>query len=156
WSWKPYESSHRPSPLPPNRHETTSGLGKNLMWRGFQTAHDKVDAFRDGRNRQSDDEFLAECHLTGDPEARRIGLAVRRAVAGVGLIDPLFIRASDRFPEDLGVLPLWDSMDWMSLILELERELETPPPSTIEEWGPQGRFSVQQLAQAVYEQLTIR
>ncbi len=94
--------------------------------------------------------------MPDDPEAVRIALAVRRAVAGVGLIDPSFIRASDRFPEELGVLPLWDSMDWMSLILELERELETPPPSAIENWGPQSQFSVQQLAQAVYEQLTIR
>jgi hypothetical protein len=96
------------------------------MWRFlrvFKPAHSKVDDFRDGRTRLSDNDFLADCGLTPGTEAAEIALAVRRAVAGVGLIDPLFIRADDSYPGTLEVLPLWDSMDWLCLVFELEREL---------------------------------
>jgi len=96
------------------------------MWRFlrvFKPAHSKVDDFREGRTRQSDNEFLADCGLTPGTEAAEVALAVRRAVAGVGLIDPLFIRAHDSYPGTLEVLPLWDSMDWLCLVFELEREL---------------------------------
>ena len=96
------------------------------MWRFlrvFKPAHSKVDDFRDGRTRLSDNDFLADCGLTPGTEAAEIALAVRRAVAGVGLIDPLFIRSEDSYPGTLEVLPLWDSMDWMSFVLLLEEEL---------------------------------
>jgi acyl carrier protein len=92
--------------------------------------------------------------LPDGPEAARIAIGVRRAVASVGLVDPLFIRASDRFPEELGALPLWDSMDWMSLVLALEEELGQAPPQVIEEWRQQGAFAVKQLVQAAYEQMS--
>lgn len=124
------------------------------MWRIFQTAHTKVADFRRGRSRQPDERFVAGCGLPDTPEAARVAIGVRRAVAYVGLIDPLFIHAEDRFPEELGVLPLWDSMDWMSLLLELEGELGEPPPKAIEEWRLQGAFSVRQLVQAAYERMS--
>lgn len=85
-----------------------------------------MDEFRNGRSRQSDDDFLRDCGLEpGRPEAS-IAIAVRRAVAGVGLVDPLFIRATDSYPGHLELLPLWDSMDWLTLILEIEREVGEP------------------------------
>ena len=121
------------------------------MWRIFRTAHDKVADFRAGRTRQPDEQFIAECELPDNPEALRIALGVRRAVANVGLVNPAFISASDRFPEELGVLPLWDSMDWVSLMLALEEELGKPPPEPLWEWREQGSFSVKQLVQAVHE-----
>jgi acyl carrier protein len=123
------------------------------VWRIFKTAHCKVADFRRGRDRQSDERFVAECELPDDPDAARIAIGVRRVVASVGLIDPLFIRASDRFPEELGILPLWDSMDWLSLMLELEEELGRWPRESIGEWEQQHAFSVKQLVQAVYEHL---
>ena len=124
------------------------------MWRLCRTAHDKVADFRKGRVRQPDDLFVAECELPGDPDSSRIAVGVRRAVAGIGLIDPLFIMASDRFPEDLGVLPLWDSMDWLSLVFELEKELDQKIPDFIVDWKSQNGFTIKQLVQTVFEKLT--
>lgn len=121
------------------------------MWRICNTTHDKVDTFRAGRVRQSDPEFLADCGLPDRPDAAATALAVRRAVAGVGLVDPLFVRASDRFPEELGVLPLWDSLDWMGFLLELERELEGPPPARLEDWPVRGSFAVTDLVRVAVE-----
>ena len=126
------------------------------MRRIFKTAHEKVADFREGRTRQPDEQFVTECELPDDPDAARIAIGIRRAVASVGLIDPLFLRASDRFPEELGILPLWDSMDWMALILAIEEELGEPPPKSIEGWGQQGAFSLKQLAQAAHAQWSAR
>ncbi len=98
------------------------------MWRIFKTAHDKVDEFRKGRTRQPDDAFLVDCGLTRNTEAAEVALAVRRAVAGVGLVDPLFIHADDSYPGTLEILPLWDSMDWIAFMVELERELGRTVP----------------------------
>jgi len=120
------------------------------MWHIFKTAHHKVEEFRKGRSRQSDEQFVSECLLPSVPEARRIAIGVRRAVANIGLIDPLFIRASDRFPEELEILPLWDSMDWVALILELESELGQPIPQS---WRCQLQFTVRQLVESVYQEL---
>ena len=122
------------------------------MWRIFKTAHAKVADFRAGRIRQPDEQFVADCSLPDDPEAARVAVGVRRAVASVGLVDPLFIRASDRFPEELGALPLWDSLDWISLILALEEELGKPPPQPLEDWRQQRAFTVKQLVLSVYQQ----
>src|SRR3712207_8437464 len=58
-------------------------------------------------------------------DAARVALAVRHAVANVGLVDPLFIRADDRAEGELAVLPLWDSMDWVEFVMELEAQLGT-------------------------------
>ena len=122
----------------------------------FRSAHEKVARFREGRSRQPDAEFVAECGLADNSEAFEIAVAVRRAIAGVGLVDPLFIRASDRFPEELGILPLWDSMDWLSLIFELEKETGRRIPDTIYDWKGQRGFSVKAFVGAVYEQLRDR
>ncbi len=101
------------------------------MWqflRVFKPAHVKVDDFRRGRTRQPDDEFLADCGVQPGTETARIALAVRRAVAFIGLVDPLYVRATDSYPGTLELLPLWDSMDWFSLQMEIERELGQPVP----------------------------
>jgi hypothetical protein len=104
------------------------------MWRIFKTAHNKVSDFREGRTRQSDLEFFCDCGIEADTEAARIALAVRRAVAGIGLVDPLFVQANDSYPGRLELLPLWDSMDWLSLECELVRELGQPPPPNFRPW----------------------
>lgn len=86
-------------------------------------SHAKVADFKKGRERQSDEDFLRDLNVASDAEEREIALAVRRAIANVGLIDPLYIRADDRARNELSMLPLWDSMDWVKLLLELEDEL---------------------------------
>lgn len=84
--------------------------------------HSKVQRFRKGRARQTDEDFLACCGVTTDTE-RKIALAVRRAVANVGLVDSQYISHDARWPDDLGVLPVWDSMDAMGYVVALEEEL---------------------------------
>ncbi len=98
------------------------------MWkifRVFKPAHAKVAEFCEGRTRLPDEDFLSACGGAVETEAARVALAVRRAVAAVGLVDPLFVLPDDSYPGELELLPLWDSMDWLSLHLELERELGT-------------------------------
>jgi hypothetical protein len=106
-----------------------------MGWFGrvFWSADRKIATFCEGRSKQSDDEFLAACGLPSDPEAARVALAVRRAVAAIGSVDPQFIRAEDAYPDQLGVLPLWDSMDWFAFTLELEEQLgqRLPDPEKV-------------------------
>jgi hypothetical protein len=85
----------------------------------------QVAAFCKDRSRQSDDQFLEACELPPDPEAARVALAVRRAVANIGKVDPEFICADDEYPDQLGLLPVWDSMDWTAFTIELENQLGT-------------------------------
>jgi len=89
----------------------------------FKSAHAKVAKFRRNRSRQTDDDFLREVGVPSEAPASRIALAVRRAVATAGLVDPLYIRADDRADHELAVLPLWDSMDWVELVMNIEDEL---------------------------------
>ena len=122
------------------------------MWRFdrmFKTAHCKVHDFREGRPRQPDHEFLADCGVEPGTEMARIALAVRRAVAGIGLVDPLFVRAVDSYPGTLELLPLWDSMDWAAFTMQLEEELgqRLPDPEKI---LVASQVSVKQMATDVY------
>ena len=101
------------------------------------------------RSPQADADFLAECQLPDDAEANRVALAVRRSVGKYGMVDPLFIRATDRYPEELIVLSGWDSIDFLTWVMELEDELGEPVRS---EWfdGLRDGFSVRDLAHCVY------
>jgi hypothetical protein len=124
----------------------------NTVWRSFRVfkpAHCKVSDFRKGRTRQPDDEFLSECGVVPGTEASRVTLAVRRAVAGIGLVDPLFVRAEDSYPGTLELLPLWDSMDWVAFTMQLEEELgqRLPEPEKI---LVANQVSVKQMAADVY------
>jgi len=91
----------------------------------FRSSTRKVEVFCHGRFPQTDERFLANLDLPASPASPRIALAVRRAVANIGCVDSRFIRADDVFPDTLGVLPLWDSMDWLAYVMELEKELNT-------------------------------
>ncbi len=93
-----------------------------------RTNDDKVKRFCEGRQPKSDFEFLQELDLPNDPDAARVGLAARRAVAAVGEVDPLYIFPGDREYEELALLPVWDSMDYLALLLELEDQLGTKIP----------------------------
>ncbi len=122
-----------------------------MPFRLFKTAHQKVSDFCEGRTRQSDDEFFIDCNLPEDKDAVRVALAVRRSVARVGLIDPLYIRADDRYPEELSALPLWDSMDWLELLLCLDDELKTTIPDKDAQQIKTAGFSVRRFTHDVLE-----
>jgi len=42
----------------------------------------------------------------------------------LGKVDPALIRAADRWPDDLGILPFWDSIDFLHFVLSMELELK--------------------------------
>jgi acyl carrier protein len=125
--------------------------------RFVESDDEKIAFFCEGRSKQPDEDFIAACALPSDPEAARVAVAVRRAVAEVGSIDPEWIRAEDVYPDQLGVLPLWDSMDWLSLFLALERELKTKISNEEADQllDPRG-FSVREMAAAVYRMIKSR
>lgn len=94
------------------------------MWlRHFRHWTTKVAEFTAGRTPQPDDEFLAACSLPPGDKSVRMALAVRKVFGEEGSVDPRFILASDRFPEDLSILPFWDSIDLLDLVFKLEQEL---------------------------------
>jgi acyl carrier protein len=86
---------------------------------------ERVAQFCAGRSPESDDVFLSDLGPTIDPETQRIGLAVRKAVGRVGSVGAEWIRASDAYPDQLSLLPIWESMDWMIFVMELEEALDT-------------------------------
>jgi hypothetical protein len=125
-----------------------------LRW--WKTAQERAAEFEATRSPQSDEEFLAECALPPTDHARRVALAVRRSVATYGICDPAYIRPHDRYPEQLGMLSGWDSIDFLGWTMELDEELKLVVPNAT--WtslkGP--GFSVLQLIQAILEQGELR
>ncbi|MEX2214593.1 MAG: hypothetical protein WD768_10720 [Phycisphaeraceae bacterium] len=95
----------------------------------FKSAIDKVDDFCRTRVPQADADFLRELDAQANAERSHIGLAVRRAVAKAGQVDPRYIRADDRESVELAILPLWDSMDWVRLVMNIEDELGISIPT---------------------------
>lgn len=83
----------------------------------------RVAEFTQGRTPQPDAAFIADCQFPAVPEAERVALTVRAMVAEEGSVDPQFIFASDRYPEELEILPSWDSPDWLEFIMRLEEQL---------------------------------
>ena len=96
------------------------------MWRilrVFKPAHFKVDEFVPDERGNPTTSSSANAGSNRAPRPRKSRWRFDCAVAAVGLVDPLFVRCDDSYPGTLDVLPLWDSMDWLSFAFELEREL---------------------------------
>jgi acyl carrier protein len=70
-------------------------------------------------------------------------------VAEAGSVDPQFVFASDRYPEDLEVLPAWDSPDWVDLIMRLEEKLNIRISDRNAERLYMPRWTVRELVQRV-------
>lgn len=81
-----------------------------------------IDRFN-SRTPTEDAEFLSELEITPGTEEARLALGARRTFAKVGKIDVESLRATDRFYPDMAELPLYDSLDILTIILEMEREL---------------------------------
>jgi acyl carrier protein len=90
----------------------------------FKSSRRKVLEFTGGRVTLSDEDFLRECGLAARDDRGEVALAVRRVVAKLGKIDSLMIRPSDRWPDELGMLPFWDSIDFLHFVLSVEDELK--------------------------------
>jgi acyl carrier protein len=87
-------------------------------------AAQRIAEFIAGRSPQSDEEFVRGCALPTQtfPQAAIIALLSRRAIARLGQIDPKYIYAEDTF-RLLEVLPFWDSLDAVDIVMTLEDEL---------------------------------
>jgi acyl carrier protein len=53
----------------------------------------------------------------------QVALAARRVIAELGTVPAETILPDDSFVYDLVELPCWDSLDWLGLVLGIEREL---------------------------------
>lgn len=107
--------------------------------------------------RLSDTDFVTACDLPDDPIAAHVALAVRRDVANVGLVDSQFIRPEDDYPGSLEALPLWDSMDWLEFVLELEEELGIAIPDEVaNEVSTTQRVTTKQMASVLYRYLKMK
>ena len=99
-----------------------------MSLRLFQHWTTRVAEFTKGRTPESDDAFLAACGLPDNAETRRIAIGVRDVFGEEGSVDPKFIFATDRYPEDLEILPSWDSLDTVDLLMRIEEKLDIRIP----------------------------
>lgn len=104
--------------------ELLYALRLNNMW-PFKTTTKRLAEYRESHPAQKDDDFVRECGLADSPKSVAIALGVRAAIAELGEIDPTYIRASDRFDEDLVYLPFWGSLDTVGIVIALEKHLGT-------------------------------
>ena len=105
--------------------------------------------FTNGRTPQPDTSFLADCQLPALADAERVALIVRALVAEEGSVDPRFIFATDRYPEDLEILPSWDSPDWLDFIMRLEEKLDVRISDRDADRLYMPRWTVRELVQRV-------
>lgn len=76
------------------------------------------------RPRMGDGEFLKACEIPDDPLTVEVALAARRVIADLGTVPTETIKPDDSFAHDLVQLPYWDSLEWMGLVMGIERELD--------------------------------
>jgi acyl carrier protein len=80
--------------------------------------------FQSRRDPQLDDDFISRCGFTPGTKAASLALTVRRVIGECGSVDPSFIHADDRWPEDLGQLDFWDSIDLLHFVFSVEDATE--------------------------------
>ena len=73
------------------------------MWFGVAR---KAKRFKIGRSPQDDAAFVDACGYGTAPDRASLALAIRRVIGESGTVEPQYIRADDRWPEDLGGLGL--------------------------------------------------
>ena len=121
------------------------------------SSEEQVARFCQVRIPQADDVYLKEWGLPADSETVRFALAVRRAVGNIGLVGPEWIRASDRYPGQLAVLPVWDSIDWVMFVMEFKEALEIQlTDSELEKVYVRNGISVAEMVQAIIKILSTR
>lgn len=76
------------------------------------------------RATMGDGEFLEACEIPDDPLMIDVALTARRVIAELGTVPAETIRPDDSFAHDLVQLPYWDSLEWLGLIMGIERELD--------------------------------
>jgi acyl carrier protein len=80
----------------------------------------QASRFKSGRTLLSDEEFIARCGFEPETTAASLAVVVRRVIGECGSVEPTYIRPDDRWPEDLGKLAFWDSIDLFYFIFSVE------------------------------------
>jgi hypothetical protein len=86
---------------------------------GFLKAR-QAARFKLGREPQPDDEFITRCGFEPGGKTAGLALIVRRVIGECGSLDPAYIRDDDRWPEELGKLDFWDSIDLLHFVFSVE------------------------------------
>jgi acyl carrier protein len=83
-------------------------------------ARRKAERWPIEREPQDDATFLTACGFAPDSPEAAIAFTVRRVIAELGVVKPAEIHAEDRWPEELGTLDFWDSIDLLHFIFSIE------------------------------------
>jgi acyl carrier protein len=92
------------------------------MW-AFKSSAQRLAEYKDTHSPQDDGDFVQACNLPAHPQSSAIALGVRDAVVELGEIDAPYIRASDRFDQELTHFAFWGSLDTIAVVLEFEKHL---------------------------------
>ncbi|MEQ8835940.1 MAG: acyl carrier protein [Lacipirellulaceae bacterium] len=95
------------------------------MWL-FKLSAQMLADFKSTRSPQEDEEFVRECNLPAGRKSSVVAIGVREAIAELGQVEPTYVRANDRFDNELVSLPFWDSLDTIEVILTLEKSIGIP------------------------------
>jgi acyl carrier protein len=88
------------------------------MW--FSGAR-KAERFKTGRAPQEDSNSIKACGYQPESDQGALALTIRRVIGECGKVDSQYIRAEDRWPEDLGALTFWDSIDLLDFVFRIEK-----------------------------------
>jgi hypothetical protein len=89
-----------------------------------------MERFKAGRHPQSDAEFVARCGFEQGSTKAALAVVVRRVIGDCGSVDSVYIRDGDRWPENLGRLDFWDSIDFLHFVFSVERAIGIPTEYT--------------------------
>lgn len=87
----------------------------------FNSKQRQSKAYCENRLPQTDEEFVSGCGVAGSAEGIAIG--VRRVIARLGSVDPVYIHHDARFIGEINRLDFWDSLDSIAIVMELQDEL---------------------------------
>ncbi|MBL9165942.1 MAG: hypothetical protein JNL18_24685 [Planctomycetaceae bacterium] len=88
----------------------------------FNSKQRQSKAYCENRLPQTDEEFISGCGVLGSAEGIAVG--VRRVIARLGSVDPVYIHHDARFIGEINQTDFWDRLDSLAIVLELEEELE--------------------------------
>lgn len=122
---------------------------KRLRW--WKTASERAAEFVATRVPQGDQEFIADCGLPDTQEARNVALTVRKAVADMLMVEPQFLRASDR--EAIELRAVSDSVNFLEMVMKTEKALNARlPDKAFKALRPD--YTVRDLVLCVHSQVT--
>jgi acyl carrier protein len=81
----------------------------------------KAERFKLGRSPQDDLAIVVVCGYEAGSDDASVALTIRRVIGECGAVEPQFIHAEDRWPEDLRGLAFWDSIDLLHFVFSVER-----------------------------------